>query len=272
MSDDAQKQGNPPLKRFANLALDGETVANPTRPIPQQAPPLPRRSPYAPFDAQARADFCDRIRNGVRSRSGAMRILRLCPTTVNAWIARGKVEDWPDEDYEYRAFYLDLKAAEAAREALVDLTLGRAAQGFQATVDGEGETIVRVVPDWRAADALGKRQERGRVLEHEVNAARAKADASAAEARIAKAKADVAERAAQKFAGVVLFPADFLERCSPETRANIEAEMIRNRLLKAPAEMVEEAIAEQDTSDLDEIEAALERHPRRLPAPKRDTP
>ncbi len=210
----------------------------------------PMRQPWRPFDESAQEDFLKAIRAGVRSRSAVMRLLGLNPTTVNRWIGRGKSEDYTDADIEYRYFYLRLLAAEAERLSVADVTLLNAAR-----------------MDWKAADAVLRRQERvderqamGVHIERE---AKAKADEAEAAARLAKARAEVAERAANKFAGVVLLPPEFLERCQPEEREMLEAAMRRERLIQAPEAMVEEILAEQDTSDLEELEDGLRRHPRR---------
>jgi hypothetical protein len=215
----------------------------------------PIRQPWSPFDDVARDAFLNAIRNGVRSRSMAMRLCGLSPATVNRWIALGKRDDYADEDYEYRLFYLKLLAAEAERAAIADVTLTRHAR-----------------MDPKVADALKRHQERAEERRlmgpHLERKARAEADEAEYEARIAKAKAEVAERAAQKINGAVIFPPEFFEMCTPEEQGVLAKALERTRMLAAPKEVVEEALAEQETDDIEEFEEALNRHPKReLPKP-----
>ncbi len=205
----------------------------------------PVRQPWRPFDDNARTAFLQIIRT-VRSRRRAAKLIGVSHNTVQFWVECGKREQYRDEDYEYRLFYLQLLEAEAHRDTLAERALA-----------------VEAVADWRAADAMLKRSERLAIAPFTRREAKAKAETAEASARIARAKVEVVERAAAKIAGMVFFPAEFLEKCTAEERAVIETAMRRESLIFMPDSMMAEVALEQDTSDIDELEAALERHPRR---------
>ncbi|HRE87534.1 MAG TPA: hypothetical protein PK095_00215 [Myxococcota bacterium] len=213
----------------------------------------PVRQPWRPFDKAAREDFLNCIREGVGSRDKAAKLCGVHLSTVKAWIARGKLTDYTEDDFEYRLFYLQLTQAETERGAVGETTLHRASRF-----------------DWRAADVWLRRQERMEdraaaklLVEYQTRRARAEAEEAEHQARLARSRADVAERAAAKIAGAVIFPPEFIEMCTEEERVVLSKALERTRMLVAPQEVVEEALAEQDTSDLDEYEDMLDRHPSR---------
>lgn len=204
----------------------------------------PVRQPWRPFDAETRQLFCDTLRNGCRKRSGAMRLLGLNPGVVNAWIARGRSETYLDEDYEYRHFYLCLRAAEEARDAVCDMVLAEAARGR----------------DWRAAAELGRRQERMAVAEAQQRIAEAKAAQAEADARLARVSADLLERKLKVVAGRFVFAQEAWDNATEEERAALESLLVRRGLVRVDPGQVEEEMGQQRDPEEDaELEAMAER-------------
>lgn len=204
----------------------------------------PVRQPWRPFDEETRQLFCDTLRNGCRKRSGAMRLLGVNPGVVNAWIARGKSESYRDEDYEYRHFYLCLRAAEEARDAVCDMVLAEAARGR----------------DWRAAAELGRRQERMAVVEAQQRIAEAKASQAEADARLAKAQADLVERKLKVVAGRFVFAQEAWDTATEEERAALESLLVRRGLVRVEPGQVEEEMGQQRDPEEDaELEELAQR-------------
>lgn len=223
-------------------------------------------SPWRPFDAKAREDFCNYLRNGVSSRSKVIALMRLSRSTVDKWFMRGSKSEYDPGDYEKRAFVLEVRSAEAARDAAPELRLFEAAIGEidSEVTDDEGNVVAkRKGGDWRAAIEYKKMQERMRLQRHEESLAAAKSREAHANARVAEVKAVVAEQAAKKINAMVIFQAEFMARLKPAERAILEAAMERERVIETPADMVDDILQGQDTSDIDELEEGLRRHPRR---------
>ena len=210
---------------------------------------------YAKFDAASRDEFLAIIEGGVKSKLEAMRVLKLNPSTVNRWIFLGKAtrDEWAvltghnpwlnesDEYDEHRNFYLDLRAAETKRDSRVELVLASNAMS-----------------DWRAADALGKRQERMAVLEDTKRLKKAQADAAQHEARFAKARADAAENGELAVSAVV-FPPQLIEKLPAALRESLEAEMKKLGYTSATDDELAKAAAAIDDETLDEIESMGQR-------------
>lgn len=227
------------------------------------------KTPYTPFNERTREAFCELLRKGAPSRAAAAALLRVNHGLVHQWVTRGRNPDYPPEDYIYRAFYIQVVEAEAARDSLPDMQLHRAALGEEQRTeeqDENGELTVKVTykgGDWRAAAELGRRQERQRTLRHETREARHRADEAGAKAKLAMVKALVAEQAAKKLAAVVIFPPEFFERLQPHERVLLEDILKREKMEVATSDIVAEVLSEQDVSDIDELEEALGRHPAR---------
>lgn len=210
---------------------------------------------YAKFDAGSRAEFLAIIEGGVKSKIEAMRVLKLNPSTVNRWIFLGKAtrDEWAsltghdpwlnesDEYDEHRNFYLDLRSAETKRDARVELVLASNAMS-----------------DWRAADALGKRQERMALLEDTKRLKKAQADAAVHEARFARARADAAEKGEAIISSVV-FPPQLIEKLPAALRESLEVEMKRLGYTSATDAELAKAAASIDDEMLDEIESMGQR-------------
>lgn len=205
--------------------------------------------PWMPFDAGRRQTFLDALRNGVRSHRMACKMLRLNRSTVTRWIKRGKdLEDADPEGEPYRRFVIELQAAEAERDSRVDVLLHKAAP-----------------LDWRASDALAKRQERqalysvrARTLKAEAAIAEANVLAAQANARRATALAEMAERAVSPLNGLVVFAAEFIETCTIEERSVFEAAMLRLGYRVAPQSAVTAMVAsltEEEVLDKEQFSA-----------------
>lgn len=214
---------------------------------------------YAKFDVHTRDTFLKAIESGSGSPTAAIRLLKLSPTTVKRWIRCGKMDrdEWThftgkdgwlnhsDEYQEQRDFYIALRSAEAKRDARVEMVLAENAMS-----------------DWRAADALGKRQERmdlhedvKRLKKAQADAAQHHAIAAQHEARFSKARADAAEKGEASIAGAVVFPGAFLDLCAPDVKAKVVAEMERLGYAQATDEELVAAASKLNEEDLDEIEA-----------------
>lgn len=135
----------------------------------------PIRQPWRAFDERAREEFCTTIAEGARSIASAARIVMVNPATVCAWIKRGKRTDYGDDDFEYRRFYLHYLQAQEAQRAIPQRQLTR----FALNAEKDADSV-------RAAVELARLQERRDLHEHAVEAAKA-------EARIARAKAELVE-------------------------------------------------------------------------------
>lgn len=223
-------------------------------------------SPWRPFDAKAREEFCDYLRNGVTSRPKVIALMRLSPGLVAKWFARGSKDEYELGDYEKRAFVLDVRSAEAARDAAPELRLFEAAIGEIVPNNDDSKDAPKTKRqggDYRAAIEYKKLQERTRLQRHEEAMAEAKAREARANARVAEVKAVVAEQAAKKINAMVIFQAEFMARLKPSERAVLEAAMQRERVIETPADMVDDILQGQDTSDIDELEEGLRRHPHR---------
>ncbi len=213
--------------------------------------------PWAPFDLARRNAFLDALTSGVRSHRMACRLLSLNRSTVTRWIGRGKHLDRTDREGEpYRAFYVALLAAEAARDSRADTLLHRAAP-----------------LDWRAGDALAKRQERHelhpfkkRMMKAEAEIAEANVTTANANARRAHALAELAERGIHPVSGLLVFPPSFLDQCHPDERVVVEAAMVRLGYRMASPSVVEAMAAAQSEDEIREKEEFSARWRARLGA------
>lgn len=217
-----------------------------------------RTSPWRHFDEMARSEFCEAIQNGVKTRPMAVALLGLNPAVVERWIQLGRNKDAPEEDYPYRLFYLQLKSAEAKRDAAKDLVMHQAMVG--ATVEAmnkDGEVVLLKQPgDWRAAAEIGKREERMEALAMAREKHKVAMERERAEAKIAQVKAEILERGLRRVNGRLFWPIDIAQRMTQDERLALEGLMLREGLI--PAEPAE---AEREAAQRDPLE---DEHIRRL--------
>lgn len=239
----------------------------------------PRKS--AEFSEDDRREFVRLLETATaRSKTEAAALIRVSPTTVERWLAVGKRdEDWytrrlgPEagtlafyKNRKCRQFFLSVQQALARGAAIADVVLVEAALGKLVEVEDPTtglRTQVREGGDWRAADALAKRQERmdlhpvkKRLLEsqaeketHAADAARELARRAKADADRAEVLADAARKAARGDVAAVVFTPTFLaalEAKDPALFASLTRFMESSGFAMATPEQAERAVAERD--------------------------
>ena len=252
-------------------------------PIDEEAKRLPatKRRKLEKFTPERRREILHFLETGAaRTVRAACDLALVDFETANYWLIRGKrtVRDYMramgDEEGElayalaqrYRVFYLAVKQAIRRSGAVVDVVLTEAALGRQVEKVNPktGETyIAREGGDWRAADALGKRQERQELqaakrelMKAQAEKERHAADAARELARRAKADADRAEllaeaarRASKETMAAVVFTPTFLaalEAQQPELHTKLVGFMGVKGYSVATQEQAAQAAAERD--------------------------
>lgn len=240
-----------------------------------------RRRKGAAFKKAHRDEIVRLLETGTaRSVTHAAEMICVKPHVVHKWMTLGArtLAEWRRldgmvdgelrhaEHVAHRAFYMRVQQAMARAGAIVDVVMTEAALGRQVErVDpSTGETyIAREGADWRAADALGKRQERMDLHYDKKRLTRAQADketfaveAARELARRAKADADRAEllaeatrRASKEQIASVVFTPTFLaalEAKQPELARELAKFMDATGYSVATPEQATQAANERD--------------------------
>lgn len=188
------------------------------------------RKARVPFDDKTRAEFLAYIRMGVRSRAQAAKLCGVHLKTVDYWIAKGRPEEYPDEDFEFRMFFIQLQKAEAERGSIADTTLARYARD-----------------DWRAAEAYAKRQDAIATATARRASVESEAEIKAQQARMAKIQADLVERKLRVVAGRFVFAQEALDTATEDERRVLRGLFERRGLVRVEPQDVEEEM--QQTRD-----------------------
>ena len=240
------------------------------------------------FTAEARGEVIHLIATGAaRDLRAACELALVDFRVANYWMNRGRktVRDYQERmgkdegelayalNHRYRNFYNLIRQAIVRAGAVVDVVLTEAALGTQVEKINPktGETyIARQGGDWRAADALGKRQERQELQasKRELMKAQAEKERYAAQAarelaRRAKADADrseilaeAARRSSKETMAAVVFTPTFLaalEAQQPELHEKLLGFMGEKGYSVATQEQAAQAASERDEARDEEM-------------------
>lgn len=233
------------------------------------------------FSEEDQAEFLRLIETATaRSVAEAASLIMISRSTVDRWLAVGRRDeqwyirrmgrDLGLREYfkrgAFRAFWLKTQQALARGAAIADVVMVEAALGKLVDVEDKETGELRQIRqdgDWRAADALAKRQERmdlhpakKRLLESQAEKETHAADAARELARRAKADADRAEvlaemarKAARGDVAAVVFTPTFLaalEAKDPALFSNLKQFMDASGFAMATPEQAQQAASERD--------------------------
>lgn len=196
-----------------------------------------------PFPFAQRTAFLELIRGGVRDRNDAIKILGTVPkNTVLRYIRDGqdKVGLHTEKGQQRYLFYLDLLAAEAARNTMGDTVIMKEVQRGN----------YKAAEAWnRRSERLAEQPSRLRILKAEADEREAAAEAAKQRARIMTLQAQILERKDETAPDMVLFPPHAVERLrlqDPAKAAALQALLADAGMVMAPTHVVNSVVKGHD--------------------------